>query len=295
LATLAGSSKGDTDIAFDESRFLDIAKADVPSSSESQTSSPAETARVVAPPIDPDHLDLGPLPPPPEHFSFRELMRMAGPRRDPLLMNGAPTQSAPWAATWVQPKSSDKFIRELITNMKQMAQLEDPAQDKLLHESLGTIKDQIVYLANNIKTEKEWVNNIAGVVRVYGKKVMRVSQHIKKLVTDAKIAFRKHQYILNMIVQRRLSKQLKLLRADLEVIHAALQNVKNKDPSFKPNSLEVKQQIGLMEDTLRELRSSQRKEEKKILDRLRQGKSAADDSSSESSSKASESSKEWLR
>jgi len=173
-------------------------------------------------------------------------------------------------------EQSDPLIQELVANMKWLAAVDDPEHDTKLYEALQEIKNQIVYKANSIRDEKKWVDSLAIVLGAYYKKVRRVNEHVKKLVREALILFKKKKQIENMIIQRKLEKQLKLTRMDLEVIHAALQNVMQKDVTFTQNTKDVKSTIGLMEDTLKQIRSGTRKEEKQIMKRMIQGKSIQD-------------------
>jgi len=223
-----------------------------------------------------DHIDLPVIPPPPSQFSFRELVSLAG--------GGGPFSSSSSESSSESSqgaKSSDRFIKRLIKQMKFVAALDDPNKDQTLIEALETIKDEIVFKANNIKKQKEWVKKVHFLVRVYVKKIKRVEDHLRKLIKAARVLLRKKKQIQHMITARKLEKRLKLVRADLDVVHAALQNAKNTEKPWAGRTKEVKQMIGSMEATIRDLRTKERKKEKEKLER--KGEESSEEESSEES------------
>jgi len=278
------------ELSFDESRFLAV---ETPSRTAAIASRPSEdhaimvddseagrrfaAARELA---NADHMDLGEMPPPPSQFSFRELLTLS---RSP----GSSSSSSSEESSESGAKKSDKFIQDLIANMKFTAAVDDPDKEQALVDALSAIKDEIVYKANTIKKNKEWVKKVHYLVQIYVKKIRRVDEHLKKLINGARILLHKKKQIQNMIKERKLEKRLKLVRADLDVVHAALQNVKSGTKMFNGRTRDVKQTIGLMEATLKEMRTKERKQEKKELEKKLHGEESSEESSEESGSSIS--------
>jgi len=123
-----------------------------------------------------------------------------------------------------------------------------------LQDALQNVKDQIVFKANEIKSEKRWVKEVTKIIEAYIKKTRRVNANIRNLQKEVKVLFRKKKQIENMIVQRKLEKKLKVAAQDLDTIRSALTSVKKKETAFKKSKSDIAQTIGAMQSELAKLR-----------------------------------------
>lgn len=273
VVVLALGVTAQSPFSFDEDRFLDLSLTDNSIRESPQENTLPSAVYEAAPPqarpqlVDPEHLNLPPMPPAAD-FSFRELLSLA--RSESSTSTGARAHGG-------RPlRRDDKFIRELIEDMKSMASMADPGQDAKLVHALQTVKNEIVHKANSIQAQKKWVKQVSSVVSIYFRKVKRVSGHIQLLIRQARLLLRKKKQIDSMIVQRKLEKELKTVRLDLDVIHVALQNLQNKETQYNQNNSDVKSTIGLMEATLRDMKLATRKLEQENAERQATGKTQAD-------------------
>jgi len=138
--------------------------------------------------------------------------------------------------------------------MHLVASDEDSNKDRELQEALANVKDQIIFKANEIKSEKRWVKEVTGIIQAYIKKTRRVNANIKNLQKEVKVLFRKKKQIENMIVQRKLEKKLKIASQDLLTVKGALKSVKKKEEAFHKSKDDIKQTIGAMKAELAKLR-----------------------------------------
>jgi len=131
---------------------------------------------------------------------------------------------------------------------------DDPKKDEELHSALQTVKDEIVYKANEIKREKRWVKDVTKIIESYIKKTRRVQGNIRKLQNEIKVLFRKKKQLENMIVQRALEKKLKVAHQDLDTIKQALTSVKKKQSAFSKSKKDIRDTMKTMEQMLQKLR-----------------------------------------
>jgi len=131
---------------------------------------------------------------------------------------------------------------------------DDSAKDQELQDALANVKDQIIFKANEIKSEKRWVKEVTKIIQTYIKKTRKVNANIKNLQKEVKVLFRKKKQIENMIVQRKLEKKLKVASQDLTTIKGALKSVKAKAVVFKKSQDDIKNTIGAMKNELKKLR-----------------------------------------
>jgi len=138
--------------------------------------------------------------------------------------------------------------------MHLVAEDDDPNKDQELADALQNVKDQIVYKANEIKSEKRWVKEVTKIIEAYIKKTRRVNANIRNLQKDIKVLFRKKKQIENMIVQRKLATKMKTAHQDLDTVRKALESVKKKQEAFKKSKQDIQQTIGAMQKELAKLR-----------------------------------------
>jgi len=133
-------------------------------------------------------------------------------------------------------------------------------KDQELADALQSVKDQMVFKANQIKQEKRWVKEVTKIIEAYVKKARRVNAHIRQMQQEIKVLFRKKKQIENMIVQRKLEQKLVVARRDLAIVDHALKNVKKKETAFHKSRTDIKQTIGAMADELHKLRGEEHAE-----------------------------------
>jgi chromosome segregation ATPase len=138
--------------------------------------------------------------------------------------------------------------------MHSVASDDDPNKDQELADALQNVKDQIVFKANEIKSEKRWVKEVTKIIEAYIKKTRRVNSNIRDLQKAVKVLFRKKKQIENMIVQRKLEQKLKVAGQDLDTIRQALTSVKKKQDAFNKSKKDISQTIGAMQAELAKLR-----------------------------------------
>ena len=138
--------------------------------------------------------------------------------------------------------------------MHMVARDDDSSKDQELADALQSVKDNIVFQANNIKQEKRWVREVTKIIETYVKKARRVNANIREMQQQVKVLFRKKKQIENMIVQRKLEKKIKVARKDLDTINAALANVFKKQSAFNKSKSDIKATIGAMRNELAKLR-----------------------------------------
>jgi len=131
---------------------------------------------------------------------------------------------------------------------------DDGGKDRELSDALANVKDQIIFKANEIKSEKRWVREVTKIIQTYIKKTRKVNANIKNLQKEVKVLFRKKKQIENMIVQRKLEKKLKVASQDLTTIKGAIKSVKAKETAFKKSQDDIKNTIGAMKTELKKLR-----------------------------------------
>jgi len=168
--------------------------------------------------------------------------------------------------------------------MHMVARDSDSSKDQELADALQSVKDNIVFEANNIKQEKRWVREVTKIIESYVKKARRVNAHIRQLQQEVKVLFRKKKQIENMIVQRKLEKKIKVARQDLNTINSALSNVFKKQAAFNKSKMDIKATIGAMSSELAKLRGD------KVGESSEESSSEGSGSSSRSRSRSSESS-----
>jgi hypothetical protein len=132
---------------------------------------------------------------------------------------------------------------------------EEENKDKELSDALQAVKDQIVYKANQIKSEKRWVREVTAIIESYVKKTRRVNANIRNLQAEVKELFRKKKQIENMILQRKLELKLKVANTDLETLKSAIKNVREKEMAFSESRHQIRATIGAIEAELAKLRN----------------------------------------
>jgi len=167
--------------------------------------------------------------------------------------------------------------------MESVASDEDTSKDQELADALQSVKDSIVYKANNIKSEKRWVKEVTKIIESYVQKARHVNSHIRNEQQSVKVLFRKKKQIENMITQRKLEAKLRIAHKDLETIDSAIKNIDKKAVAFNQSKDHIKNTIGAIHSELSKLRGVHK-------DELSGHSSSDSDSSSSSSSSVSSSS-----
>jgi len=138
--------------------------------------------------------------------------------------------------------------------MHMVAADDDTAKDQELADALQSVKDQLVYKANQIKNEKRWVREVTKIIEAYVKKARRVNAHIRGMQAEVKNLFRKKKQIENMIVQRKLEMKLKVAKKDLDTVKEAMKNVSKKQQAFTKSQTDIQMTISAMSNELGKLR-----------------------------------------
>lgn len=128
-------------------------------------------------------------------------------------------------------------------------------KEKELLDALQAVKDQIVYKANQVKSQKRWVKEVTAIIESYVTKSRRVNKSTRELQGQIKELFRKKKQITNMLVQRKLEKKLKVANGDLQLLMAAMQKTREKEAAFKDSQDSIRTTIGNIETMLAKLRN----------------------------------------
>jgi len=126
--------------------------------------------------------------------------------------------------------------------------------DIQLAAALEAVKADMISKGKQVLEEKQWTDDVKGVIEQYTKKISNVYLNIEKLKKDMGDLYRKKQQIINAQIQKSLTQKLKDSKSDLQTVQAALDKVTNTQMEFEQSKKDIQATIDSIFAQLSELK-----------------------------------------
>jgi hypothetical protein len=128
------------------------------------------------------------------------------------------------------------------------------ALDIQLAAALEAVKADMISKGKQVLEEKQWTDDVKGVIDQYQHKITNVYKNIEKLKVDMGDLYKKKQQILNAQIQKSLTAKLKDSKEDLNTVQAALDKVMNTQAEFEQSKKDIQGTIDSIYTQLAELK-----------------------------------------
>jgi len=128
------------------------------------------------------------------------------------------------------------------------------ALDIQLAAALEAVKADMISKGKQVLEEKQWTDDVKGVIDQYQHKISNVYKNIEKLKVDMGDLYKKKQQILNAQIQKKLTAKLKDSKEDLNTVQAALDKVMNTQAEFEQSKKDIQGTIDSIYTQLAELK-----------------------------------------
>jgi len=130
------------------------------------------------------------------------------------------------------------------------------ALDIQLAAALDAVKADMISKGKEVLEEKQWTDDVKGVIDTYSQKIQNVYSNIEKLKTDMGTLYKKKNQIINAQIQKSLTAKLKDSNDDLRTVQAALDKVTNTQMEFEQSKKDIQTTIDDIFTQLAELKGT---------------------------------------
>jgi len=166
------------------------------------------------------------------------------------------------AATTTAPASSDTATVQTPIDTSVSTAGSSPttstmdALDIQLAAALDAVKADMISKGKEVLEEKQWTDDVKGVIDTYSQKIQNVYSNIEKLKTDMGTLYKKKNQIINAQIQKSLTAKLKDSNDDLRTVQAALDKVTNTQMEFEQSKKDIQTTIDDIFAQLAELKGT---------------------------------------
>jgi len=157
--------------------------------------------------------------------------------------------------------------------------------DLQLAAAMEAVKADMISKGKQVLEEKQWTEDVKGIMEQYQKKITNVYINIEKLKADMGKLYIKKQQIRNAQIQKELSAKLMDSQADLTTVKAALEKVTNTESEFEQSKKDIQSTIDSIYSQLAELKGTAKDDKSKDGDKDGEDAATSEDTSDSSSSK----------
>jgi len=185
----------------------------------------------------------------PTNFLEEEQDQTPSGSATPATTGGAAATATNTASVQTPPATSNSDTSTGPTSTSNM-----DALDIQLAAALEAVKADMISKGKEVLEEKQWTDDVKGIIAQYTTKISNVYANIEKLKTDMGSLYKKKQQIINAQIQKSLTQKLKDSKSDLQTVQAALDKVTNTQMEFEQSKKDIQSTIDSIFAQLNELK-----------------------------------------